>query len=224
MDRCDYFKHIDFDKAWDEEDWERFFLAQDRLLKDSRPGARALAAKDPSLSFRWVMRQFGMDPDDPTAVPADFATAEDEESRVHSEDASLHDLPIYLAAKSFVHRFFRFCDFNYGKALNKAYKSKAHRERQEILLGMMLHAAEIHKNVAAGHELGYAADAVKGNIARCKRALGRVDQCLGLLSRLPAKRLPAGEHARLFKETVRLRNGLLHWINYLRRRFTTRAI
>jgi hypothetical protein len=72
----DYFDGINFDRHWEEEDWERFFDAQDRLTSDRRrrvgnPSERP--SVDPGLSFRRVMHQFGMDPDNPESPPRPFA-------------------------------------------------------------------------------------------------------------------------------------------------------
>jgi hypothetical protein len=71
---ADDFEHINFGGRWNEDDWERFFEAQDRLSYDRRrvgaPPERP--GLDPSLSFRRVLRSFGMDPDNPESLLARF--------------------------------------------------------------------------------------------------------------------------------------------------------
>jgi hypothetical protein len=224
----DFFKDIDFDKDWEEEDWERFFAAQDKLAKESSSGpARSpfVRSRESSLSFRRVLRQFGMDPDDPLAPPLEFDHEPEAPARGNGrarfweEGSSLECLSIYCQSKCYAYRFTLFCDRFYGGKLYKTYKSAAHRRRQDALHQMLTHAAEVPRNIAFGHELGYAADGIKGNIARCKRALGHADACVGLLSRLPARRFPGQEHERLFRETLSLRRNLVDWIAFLRRNF-----
>lgn len=224
MDRFrDSFKKINFDKNWDEDDWETFFQAQDQLVKEVRPGAvSTLSARspDPVLSFRQVLRRFGMDPDNPAAPPSHFKSeAPAPKAAFWEEGVAVDTLAIFNHAREYATRFAYFCNKNYGKSMRKIYKSPAHLERRRLLNRILAQAPEISRNIAAGHDIGYSPDAVRGNIARCKRALGHADACLGLVSRLKPRRLPPGEHARLFRETLHLRNQLAEWISFLRERF-----
>jgi hypothetical protein len=222
--RRDYFKKIDFDKPWDEEDWERFFRAQEQLVREPSGPSFGLPSRKPGLSFRDVLRRFGMDPDNPGALPAEFdPLAEPEPSLARpfwQEDAELESLPIYCQAKRYAARVLLLCDRHFVKLLNKPYKSAIHRRCQAILRELIERAADVPRDVACGHHLGYGRDGVKGNIARCKRALAHADACVGLVTRFPRRKFPAGEYGRLVKDTFRLRHDLAGWIAFLRRRFS----
>lgn len=220
--RRDYFKKIDFDKPWDEDDWERFFRAQEQLSRE--PGGRqafGLSSRKPGLSFRDVLRRFGMDPDNPGALPAEFdpyaePPVEPSPRPFWQENAELESLPVYCQSKCYATRVLLLCDRYFGKLLAKTYKSALHRRCQEILRDLQHHATAMPRDVACGHHLGYGREGVKGNIARCKRALAHADACVGLVTRFPRAKFPAGEYTRLVKETLRLRQDLMAWIGALR--------
>ncbi|HRY28913.1 MAG TPA: hypothetical protein P5079_02625 [Elusimicrobiota bacterium] len=219
------FESINFNKKWDEEDWERFFSAQDEFVRQVRPG-RAYArgrTVDPSLSFRNVMRRFGMDPDGVFAPEASFeppAGPSTEpplwKSRLSLEEAEVDALPIYIRAKSFVGVVASLWERRFQKMMAKTYKSRLHRLCQALLEDIRHHARRIPHNVAEGHYVGYGAAAVKGNIARCRRALTHADACVGFVSRLPRRFMSAEEYHLLFRETLGLRNDLMAWIFFLR--------
>jgi hypothetical protein len=224
----DYFKKIDFDKTWDENDWEEFFRAQERLSSESTAGAALKTPdRDVELSFRRVLQRFGMDPDNPGTPPAEFdpflATLDDAPARPGNfwdDGAELEALPIYCQAKCYAYRVLLLCDRHFGKLLTKSYKSKVHRRCQEILGDLQHHAIRIPNDLASGHHLGYGREAIVGNVVRCKRALSHVDACVGLMTRFPRRRFPAGEYPRLLRESLRLRSDLIGWITLLRKRFS----
>jgi hypothetical protein len=220
----DYFKGIDFDKAWEEEDWERFFDAQDRLARELRvdpPPPRSL--RHPGLGFREVLRRFGMDPDNPMVPPRDFdppPAAASTPRRFWEEGVEAEALPIFAHARLYAHALSSLMDRRFRDVMYKTYKSKPYLLLQQILENLEPHGRAIPAQIAAGHALGYRSDRVKGNIVRCRRALALADECLGLVTRLPRRFLPPSEYKCLVRDTLRLRNAVIAWIHMLRSRFT----
>jgi hypothetical protein len=223
VDQEDYFRGIDFDKPWEEEDWERFFEAQDRFARDlkvPRPAPRSLEG----LGFREVMRRFGMDPDDPSprAFPSPAADEAAPSRRFWEEGVEAEFLPVFVHARLYAHGIASLIRRRFHDVLDKTYKSRLHQLLQQILRNLEPRAYAIAGQISAGHGLGYRSDRVKGNIVRCRRALAHADECLGLVTRLPRRFLPPSEYKCLVRDTVRLRNDLINWIALLRSRFTGR--
>jgi hypothetical protein len=221
----DYFKGIDFDKAWEEADWELFFDAQDRLSRELRvdpPSPRTTL--NPGLGFREVLRRFGMDPDNPSASPQDFTPPPSRPAegvrRFWEEGVEAESLSVFAHARIYAHGVRSLLERRFRDILFKTYKSKPHLLLQQVLLALEPHARAIPAQVAAGHALGYRPDRVKGNIVRCRRALAHADECLGLVTRLPRRFLPASEYKCLVRDTARLRNALIEWVQVLRSSFT----
>ncbi|MBL0059509.1 MAG: hypothetical protein IPP35_10480 [Elusimicrobia bacterium] len=228
----DYFDGIRFDREWEEEDWERFFDAQDRLSSDLRrkvgsPPERPSA--DPALTFRGVLRQFGMDPDNPEASPRPFAL-----DQVVGPDGAVglpfwhpgadHErLPLYLQAAEFHRQSAEFVEIRFAKMLAKTYKSASYRQFQKVLPEIEDRARAIPRLIALGHRVGYDPFGAKGNIVRCRRALEHAESCVSLLSRLPRRHMDRDLYQRFFADGIRLRNGLLDWILLLRTRFAARS-
>ena len=160
----DYFDGINFDRHWEEEDWERFFDAQDRLTSDRRrrvghPPERP--STDPGLSFRRVMHQFGMDPDNPESPPRPFAL-----DHVLGPDgaaglpfwhpsADPERLPLFLQAAEYFRQVSELVEIRYAKMLSKTYKSASHRQFQKLLPEIEDQARAIPRLVALGHRTGY---------------------------------------------------------------------
>lgn len=228
----DYFDGINFDRQWEEEDWERFFDAQDRLTSDRRrrvgnPPERP--STDPGLSFRRVLHQFGMDPDNPESPPRPFAL-----DHVLGPDGSAglpfwhpsadpERLPLFLQAAEFFRLMSEVVELRYAKMLAKTYKSASHRQFQRLLPEIENHARAIPRLVALGHRTGYDPFGAKGNIVRCRRGLEKAEACVSLLSRLPQRHMDRALYRRLFSDSVRLRNSLMDWILLLRTRFAARS-
>lgn len=219
----DYFRSIDFDKAWEEEDWEIFFEAQDRLSREVRPPSAPGRdrAVDPALTFRRVMRQFGMDPDDPGAAPTDpLAPLPPAAPRRFWEDgAEYESLPVYALARDFARGVARLCDGRFRRVLSRRYKSRPYRRFQFLLVHLQTHTFRVPRLIAAGHAVGYRPDRVKGNIVRSRQALVHADACVGALTRFPRGLFSQAEHKDLSRAALRLRNGLMAWIFLLRERF-----
>ncbi len=221
-----YFRKVNFNKkVWNEADWERFFEAQDLFSRDGGPSGSASSRS--ALSFQAVMKRFGMDPSNPRAAPEEFDLSADPDNggaapahqAFWKDGAEAEGLPIYGQAKAFAWRVVVLWERHFHRMLRRPYRSPGHRRLQALLKDIRSHAVQAPGHVAAGHDLGYESDGVWGNIVRCKKALSHADACLGLLSRFPSRRLPAGEFQRLFREALHLRNGLFGWIVFLRKRF-----
>ena len=89
----------------------------------------------------------------------------------------------------------------------------------DLLSELRYTAKQIPRCVASAHGLGYDADGIKGNVVRCRQALAHADMCLGLVSRMPSRRLPKWAQRNLFQVTVHLRNDMILWIALLRQQF-----
>lgn len=225
----EYFKGINFNKSWEEEDWERFFAAQDRFSRD-RHGLSSPAPRpgtDPTYSFRGVLERFGMDADNPTAPPRPFHfSGEPAEEAIQAprfpfwrEGADHETLPIYCQARFYAHRVSVFLEARFSKVLRSSYKSPAYQDLQKALMEWSWLSQSIPRLLVAAHGLGYDAHGVKGNIVRCRRALTRADDCVAVLSKISRRSLTLEGHRRFSQETLKLRNGLRDWIDLLRDRF-----
>jgi hypothetical protein len=228
----DSFKDIDFDKPWEEEDWERFFEAQDRMVREAEARlfrSRNRPAAADSLAFREVLRRFGMDPDrplsddeDPSPESAERELASDPSAGASSDfsrdGVNLQTLPVYCDARRFAARVILLCERRFLRMMNKIYRSESHRRVQSLLVEWSRLVVQVPGTIASGHGLGYSPDVIKGNIVRCRKALSLADESLGKLSRIPSRRFSPGEYRSLFRENARLRNALNDWISVLRRR------
>jgi hypothetical protein len=228
----DYFDGINFDRVWEEEDWERFFEAQDRLISDRRrrvgmPSERP--SVDPGLSFRRVLHQFGMDPDNPESPPRPFAL-----DQVLGPDGAVglpfwhpgadpERLPLFLQAAEFSRQMSEMVEVRFAKMLAKVYKSLSHKQFQKLLPEAEKRARAIPRLVALGHRAGYDPFGAKGNIVRCRQGWVSAEACVSLLSRLPRRHMDRVLYQKIFADCVRLRNGLMDWILLLRTRFAARS-
>jgi hypothetical protein len=219
-----HFKGIDFGKEWTEEDWERFFRAQERLMSERQASSKGKGGYSASeLSFREVLRRFGIDPDGGRGPAEPLLPAEADapvlpgSHRAFWEDeAEAESLPLYVESQTYVVTLHRFIRERFRNALRKTFKSPRHRYFQTALKRLRAHALEIPRNVAAGHALGYGPEGIKGNIARLRRALYHADASVGLLSRVNRSFMSREDFRVLFAPAVRMRNALLGWIAFLR--------
>jgi hypothetical protein len=228
----DYFKDIDFDRTWEEEDWERFFAAQDRLARDGRRTrpSRPAPGVNPELSFREVLRRFGMDPDRPDVEPKPFRRISpvDETpptaARFWEDGAPPESLGLYRQARQYADHLETLFSGPLSRFFTRVYRSRSHRECRRALIELAEHAPAIEAFVAAGHRVGYDPHGAKGNIVRCRTALRHAEACLAAAGRIPRRHLERDRLAGLFGRTWRLRNALLEWIDVLRTRFAARRI
>ncbi len=225
--REDYFKHIDFDKDWDESDWEKFFSAQERFSVDLKRQTWLSRFRDASgsgLSFRHVMRRFGMDPDNPAGGPSDFfvprkladAPGTSGSFRFWEDGADIESVPVYCESACAAYHVLMLCEHRFHRMLSKKYKSRSHQQFQRGLMELRYHLTEAPRYIAAGHGLGYKTDMVKGNIVHCRKSLGHVNAGLGLLTRMPRNFFSLKEYRDLFKCVLALRNHLMEWVSFLR--------
>lgn len=225
----DAFKRINFQKPWEEKDWERYFDAQDRLARGRRVDAGpARAGIDPSLAFGRVLRRFGMDPDNPDVPPQPFAYSRLEPSeeplnlpgiKFWQPGADQETLPIYCQAKCYAWRAAWLVESRFPGLFQRVYRSPSHRAFQGAMESFLREVPDVPRQIAAGHRLGYDPHGVKGNIVRCRRALETTDRLVGILSRVSRRRLPTAEYEKIWRDTTRLRTALIDWIDLLRARF-----
>jgi hypothetical protein len=206
---------------------------EDFRRKTGRASFRPALPSD--LSFRRVLDGFGMDPDaaEPPVVPEENLSALSQSCedggrptgpttpaghrRAFWEDeAEAESLPLYISAQNHAAFVQHFVGDMFGPFLRKKFKSALHRRLQVSLKRLRAHAAEVPRNVAAGHALGYGPEGIKGNIARLRRALYHADASVGLLSRMPKARFSREDFKVFFGAAARMRNDLLGWISYLR--------
>ena len=76
-------------------------------------------------------------------------------------------------------------------------------------------------NIALGHQIGYDRDSIRGNIAKCKRALKHANACEGLMNQIGRMSQSSRLRKELFSKSVRLRNNISAWIDDLRSKFDT---
>ena len=236
MRRKSYFKDLDFNKDWTEEDWEKFFQLQDEYLTRKLNPAlilrlRSFSSTPAATSVDKAFADLGLQPEPPvlnqlhTAKPgasaAEGAGPFDDPIHISKEGSSLADMPLFVEACAFAQELASVLDkmkdrrsarWNGGAPTNKRGEHDA----------LKLHACWAAVNIAMGHKIGYDSDAVRGNIAKCKRALKHTDACIGLLNQVcrisKSSRLRKG----LFSRSIRLRNNLSVWISDLRTKFDTR--
>jgi|GEM_PF-2853029 len=226
----DDFQKINFDRPWSEEDWERFFQAQDRLTANRRRRTRTVPRETggvSELAFRNVLHRFGMDPDNPDAEPRPFSLTESLDDVGSNRfpfwrDGADHErLPLYLRSREFVRAVDDLVDRRFAAQMAKTYKNPSHRLFQKTLRELDLNSRAIPRLIALGHRVGYDPFGVVGNIVRCRKALERAELCVSTLSRLPRRHLDPSLFKSLFTNAVRLRNDLSGWILMLRTRFAS---
>lgn len=240
MDKKDFFKKIAFNKAWNEDDWEKFFQAQDsfRLAAQTADVHKKQISRivfegtDEVKAFEPIVHAYGT-----SGVPsilyqlpdnmfegdkhpeAEYHPGADEDPHYWGEGAPLSTVLIYRDCCRFAictaHEIER-----YLKRKDAAYK-RAHSGEFEAL---RFHANWIAINVAEGHRIGYSKDRIKGNIAKCKRALKHADTCLGLISRISLRTKSMRLRQELFSFGFQLRNALFQWIDELRLRVNRKQV
>ncbi len=234
MGRRNFFSKIDFNKTWDEEDWEKFFQAQDdyRLAAQNKEIRKKPVEKirfvgsDEVEAFEPVIRQYGFQPS-PTVVQqlqgqpfvgdgdpeADYHPATNEDPHYWGEGAPLATVLIYRDCCRFAICTSQEID-RFLKRKLPAYRRKFHAEFESL----RFHANWIAINIAQGHTVGYSEDRVRGNIAKALRAIRHADICISLLSRISLRTKSARLRRELFSFAVQLRNGLFSWVDELRAR------
>src|SRR6185369_10239605 len=110
---------------------------------------------------------------------SDYHPATDEDPHYWGEGAPLSTVLIYrdccrfaICTSQEIDRYLKMKDLTYKKKFSSEFES------------LRFHANWIAINVAQGHTISYADDRIRGNIAKCRRAIKHADLCMGLLSRI----------------------------------------
>ncbi len=234
MKKREFFTKIDFNKTWDEDDWEKFFQASDayRLSRQNKEVRKKPMSKikfvgpDEVAAFEPIVREYGFG-NVPSVVHElqgqpfygdqnpedDYHPATNEDPHYWGEGAPLATVLIYRDCCRFAICTSQEID-KYLRRKDVDYKRKFHAEFESL----RFHANWIAINVAEGHRFGYSEERVRGNIAKCRRAVHHADICVGLLSRISQRTKSARLRVELFSFAVQLRNGLFSWIDELRTR------
>jgi hypothetical protein len=228
MRRKSYFKDLDFNKDWTEEDWEKFFQLQDEYLTQKLNPTLILRLRNPSArpSLTNIDRAFaelGL-PSDAPVIKELYRQTDGEASdglgplenplHVSKEGTSLADLPLFGESCAFAQEL--------NRTLDKMKTRKGANLRGEHD-ALKLHICWSALNIALGHKIGYDRDAIRGNIAKCKRALKHADACVSLMNQLSRRSKSSKLKRDLFSKSIRLRNNISAWIDDLRLKFDTRA-
>jgi|GEM_PF-3945352 len=229
-----YFKRINFNKRWDESDWEKYFQAHDayrlsRRLAEIRkkPLPKINFDKgDEVEAFEPILREYGADftpgvINELKSIPfagdqnpeEEYAPFTNQDSHFWGEGAPLASLPLYRDCCRF--------SIQLAKELDRFLRKRDDPFRQKFLSAvknLRFHANWVAINVAQGHQIGYAKERISGNVAKCRRAVKHIDQCLGLLNRLSKHTKSLAIRRELFSFSAQLRRALFIWIDELRSR------
>lgn len=232
MKKKTFFDKIDFNKRWDESDWEKYFLAQDAyrvetqnstLTKKPIPRIK-YEGSDEVEAFEPVIRAYGAQ-EVPSVVKQiggqpfvgdqnpdiDYHPHTDEDPHYWKEGAPPKTVLIYRDCC----RFAICTHLELEKFLKKkdpAYRRKYSAEFEAL----RFHANWIAINIYHGHKIGYSEDRIRGNIAKCVRALHHADVCVGLISRISLRTKSLRLREELFAFGIQLRNALFCWVDELR--------
>jgi len=224
MKKKKFFNRINFNKPWKEEDWEKFFEAQDEFRQDTLSGELRkkpmprieFSTGDEVEAFEPILREYGLEP--PPSVlrqisGADFKDwpAGDENSQGWLEGAPLSNLNIYrdccrfsiVAAREMEH---------YLKRKDEIFKKLHHAEFDSL----RFHANWAAINVAHGHKIGVLQDQVYGNAAKCRRAVKHIDVCIRLINQISHRTRSVRLRSHLFSFAVQIRKALYEWIDELK--------
>jgi hypothetical protein len=211
MKQSNPFKKINFDTPWNEEEWERFFLAQETFVRQADARRRSFFHGKTRVRVG-VLGRLGIDPDS-VSVDLDLEPTDD------LPEARQMFPVLYGQAQGFSAAITCLCLHRLNRVLTHSYKSSSHRALQGRVRTLVLYGARIPRFLAAGHALGYDSEGIKGNTVRCRMAFHHSDHCLGLLTRFSVRELSPQEQRTLFRDALRLRNALGEWVGFLRNSF-----
>lgn len=213
-----------YTRDWSEEDWEQYFIEQDRLWyelgaegfsessSDSDPEAPYLPFFDDSLYSETNIELF--EPDD-TLLAADEADEDnDDDDDVPFSGGSKiidEDIPAFRAASDFNQCVWEFYEPE-GVLRNTG-------PRKYILNTLFTESLLVQDYIVSGHDFGYSEDTLCGNIVLCRRAMDSMDRCIQCLERLDsaddAKRRALMIRARIVRAFLvrRIENlrGMIWW-------------
>jgi hypothetical protein len=227
-----FFDRINFNKRWNEDDWEKYFQAQDEYRLAAQVAAPPTAplarikytGSDEVVAFEPVRQAYGMSgvpsvvyeiqgqPFEGDQNPADdYHPATDEDPHYWKEGAPLATVLIYRDCCRFA-----ICTHleveKYLKRKDAAYRRKYSAEFEAL----RFHANWVAINIAHGHVIGYSEERIRGNIAKCRRAIKHADLCVSLLSRISMRTKSVRLRKELFSFAAQLRNALFTWVDELR--------
>jgi hypothetical protein len=236
MESKGFFKGINFNKTWAEADWEKFFQAQDayrlsvqakEIRKKPVPRIK-FNGRDEVEAFDPVLKEY-VQTNLPPILPqlhspkfvgdenpeADYyPSIDDGDTHFWTEGAPLKTVVIYRDACRFA-----IC---VAQEIDKFLKRKtpAFRKKENAQFELLrFHAYWAAINVAEGHRIGYSPDRIRGNIAKCQRAVKHADAAIGLITRISKVTRAAMFRRELFAFAFQLRNALYEWSDELRYRF-----
>lgn len=234
MNKRDFFRKINFNKVWSEEDWELYFQAQEAYRVSAQtekirkePISRIKFVGDDEVdAFDPVLREYGVQtaPDVLRQIQTksarhaghaeeDYFPTAEEDAHIWGEGVPLGGLPIYRDACRFA-----VSTSNAIHQLLKRRDAQFRRNHTAEFENLRFHANWTAISVAQGHLIGYAKDRICGNIARCRRALQHADRCVGLINRVSRHTGSRRIREDLFSFAAQLRNALYLWIDELRDR------
>jgi hypothetical protein len=232
MNEKSFFTKIDFNKTWDEEDWEKFFQAHDSYRNSTQTfqaGQKPLPrikfeGSDEVVAFEPIMRAYSS-----TNIPSivnqlkneafygdgnpdiDYHPATDQDPHYWGEGAPLATVLIYRDCCRFaictaqeIEKFLKRKDLVYRKKFGAEFEA------------LRFHANWVAINIGEGHKIGYSEERIRGNIAKCRRALHHADLCVGLISRISLRTKSMRLRRELFSFAFQLRNALFDWTDELR--------
>lgn len=232
MDENGFFNKIDFNKPWNESDWEKFFQAQDAYRMSFRtnevrkkPMSKIkFHGTDEVAAFEPVMREYSSG-SSPTivqqlrAVPfygdgnpeVDYHPATTEDPHYWGEGAPLATVLIYRDSCRFA-----ICTSLELDKLLKRRKLSFRRRHSAEFEALRFHANWVAINVGEGHQLGYSEDRIYGNVAKVRRAIKHAELCIALINRVSHKTRSMRLRRELFAFAVQLRNALYDWVEELK--------
>jgi hypothetical protein len=234
MTKKSFFEKIDFNKSWDEDDWEKFFQAHDTYRNSSQSQSQTakplsrikFEGSDEVIAFEPVMRAYStfqmpsiVNQLDNEAFygdgnpEEDYHPTTDQDPHYWVEGAPLATVLIYRDCCRFaictaleIEKYLKRKDMSYRKKYSAEFEA------------LRFHANWLAINVGEGHKIGYSDERIRGNIAKCRRALKHADMCIGLISRISLRTKSLRLRRELFSFAFQLRNALFDWIDELRLR------
>ena len=236
MSKNRFFKRINFNKPWSEEDWEKYFQAHEayrlsvRNLEVKKKPAPKIQFEtgDEVKAFDPILRAYGLettpnvvyelkeshfvgdkDPDE------EYTPTTLEDPHFWGEGAPLASLPIYRDSCRFaittsleIERYLKRRDNTYRKRTSSKFEN------------LKFHANWAAVNVAQGHQIGYSSERIRGNIAKCRRAVNHANLCIRIINQISRSTKSERLKRELFSFAVQLRHALFLWIDELRSRLT----
>lgn len=215
MSRKNILSRLNFNKPWDERDWEHFFQVQDDLMSQRErqlcfkvaPGLKTINNGHNSPCHYFISPEELFKESYQIWTPAQL-------ERFWKEGAVLQALPIYRQAYIFAYNVAQ-CYARHKKLSRK--RSKAYNKSiLPLIENLQLTSLKLLSEVATGHAMGYGCLRVGGNIVRCKRGVAHAETCMALANLLHKHFRAKWEGVALFSQAARLRNASAEWIEILR--------